>query len=316
MILSPAVLHLLGRQHGLATHEQLYEHLSWRQVKRAVDLELLVPELPKVKRLAGVQTTPALQVMALSLYTGSTGFVGGYTAAREHGVTCVPYEVFEVMINEVRAPQLPEWATVTRTGWRLAMDRRELADGRVVSSPLRTLFRCGAICSDVRFEKIAEQMWHRELITPAEAAEYLRDVRRSGRTGVARFERWLEQAIERPRATQSGLEVDLAVALQTLGLPTPERQFALTLGNAEVIHLDLSWPKIRLGVEPGDNWWHAGNNGTRRDRQRDRACDEIGWHILRFDEVELRDVMACARQVAVIHRKRSRLQQFAGKVAP
>lgn len=315
MILSPAVLHLVGRQHGLATRRQLLEHLSSRQLRRAVNLGLFVHELPTVKRLAGMPTTPDLRVMALSLYAGTSGFVGGYTAAREHGITCVPKQTFEVMINEVRAPELPSWATVTRTSWRLAMDRRELADGRVISSPLRTLLRCGALCSDVRFEKIAEQMWHRDLITPAEAATYLRDVRRSGRSGVARFERWLEQAIERPRPSQSGLEVDLVDALRAVNLPTPTRQFALLLGNGETIHLDVSWPKIRLGVEPGANWWHGGNSGSRRDHQRDRACDEISWRILRFDEVELRDVRACARQVATIYRERSRLQLFAGNDA-
>ena len=311
MILSPAVLHLLGRQHGVASNSQLMGHVSRRQLKRAVDLKLLVPELPAVKRLAGVPTTAALRVMALSLYAGANGFVSGYTAANEHGVTCVPRSVFEVMVNEIRAPELPDWVCVTRTSWRLAMDRLELADGRVVSSPLRTLFRCGAICNDVRFEKIAEQMWHRELITPDEAATYLTDVRRSGRTGVARFERWLEQAIERPRPAQSGLEIDLAHALASINLPTPIRQFEVVLNGGEAIHLDLSWPDIRFGVEPGANWWHGGNSGTRRDRQRDRACDEIGWRIVRFDEVELRDIMRCARQVATIHRERSRLQLLA-----
>ena len=44
----------------------------------------------------------------------------------------------------------------------------------------------------------------------------------------------------------------------------------------------------------------------RKDMARDRACDEIGWRILRFDEDARRDLYALARQVAVIYRERAR----------
>jgi very-short-patch-repair endonuclease len=103
--------------------------------------------------------------------------------------------------------------------------------------------------------------------------------------------------------------VDLAAALRDMGLPDPVRQHPLQLRSGETIHLDLAYLDARLGLEPGATWWHGGDLRTRRDAGRDRACDEIGWRILRFDEVELRDIQRCARQVAAI--RRSRLQQFA-----
>ena len=309
MILEPPILHLFGRQHGVASHLQLREHLSARQLRRASELGLLLPELPMVKRLAGAPTSTASRIHALSRYVGDAGFVSGMTSAWAYGVTAAPREYFEAMVPDSRAPELPNWARPTRSSWRLVSDRRELADGRTVASPLRTLFRCGATCSDVRFEKIAEQLWRLELITPAEADAYLQSVRRSGRHGVARFERWLERAIERPLPSGSGLEVDLAAALRNVGLPEPVRQHPLLLRSGETIHVDLAYLPARLGVEPGATWWHGGDLRARRDDGRDRACDEIGWRILRFDEVELRDMPRCARQVAAIHR--TRLQQFA-----
>ena len=252
-----------------------------------------------------------MRISALSLYAGENGFVSGMSAARQLGVSCVPINYFEVMIRDRKDPQLPSWATSTRTVWRIEADRRTLANGLNVSSPLRTLFRCGATCSDVRFERVAEQMWHRRLITPAEAAEYLELVRRQGRNGVARFERWLEKAIERPRASQSTLEVDLAAALHDLGAPPLQRQYPLVLLNGDLIHLDLAWPEARLGLEPGGTFWHMGDEKLRSDHARDRAGDEVGWRILRFDEVELRDVVACARQSLKIYRERVRLHDFA-----
>lgn len=265
---------------------------------------LFEPEVRGVKRLAGVVSDTPSRVMSLSLFAGNRGFVSGMTSAREHGVSCVPVNYLEVMIHDGRDPDLPRWATSTRTAWRIATDRQELADGRVVASPLRTLFRCGATCSDVRFEKIAEQMWHKKLITPDEGAEFLENVRRQGRSGVLRFERWLEKAIERPRPSQSALEVDLAFALSSMSIPAAQRQFPLKLPGGALIHLDLAWPDAQLGVEPGATFWHGGDEKVRSDHSRDRACDEIGWRILRFDEVELRDLQRCTRQIVSIYRAR------------
>lgn len=316
MLLPPQILHLLGRQHFVASHAQLRDHLSSRQLNRANDIGIFIAELPKVKRLAGSPESVASRVMALSLYAGERGFVSGMTSARQLGVECVPKAYFEVMLADTRTPKLPNWVRATRTSWRLTSDRLEMADGRILSKPLRTLLRCGATCGDVAFEKIAEQMWHRRLITPNEAAEYLASVRCQGRHGVARFERWLDAAVERPLPAQSGLEIDLATALDGMNLPTPLRQFPLTLLDGITIHLDLAWPDVRLGIEPGANWWHGGNDKGRKDRERDRRCDEVGWQVIRFDEIELRDLMRCARQVLDVYERRSRLQEFAVKSAP
>ena len=313
-MITSALLHLFGRQQGVAADRQLLDHLTRRQIRRAVANGLFVPELPGVRRLAGVPEESPMRVSALSLYAGDDGFVSGMSAARQLGVSCVPLEYFEVMIRDRRDPRLPDWAKSTRTAWRIDEDRKELADGLNVASPLRALFRCGATCGDVRFEKIAEQMWHKKLITPTEAAEYLDLVRRQGRRGVLRFEHWLEKAIARPRASQSTLEVDLATALDKLGAPTPLRQFPLTLLTGELIHLDLAWPEAKLGLEPGATFWHGGDDKVRSDHSRDRGCDEIGWRIVRFDEVEMRNVVACAKQSLRIYRERVRLQELARNV--
>ncbi len=130
-----------------------------------------------------------------------------------------------------------------------------------MSSPLRTLLRCGATGPIVRFEKIAEQLWNKKLITPKEAAVYLSEVRRSGRRGIERFELWLDKAIDRERPSQSALEIDLAVAVVKAGLPEPVRQHPLMLLAEKLIHVDIAWPEVRLGLEPGTP---SGTAATRR----------------------------------------------------
>ncbi len=73
-------------------------------------------------------------------------------------------------------------------------------------------------------------------------------------------------------------------AIERLGLPMPERQYPLALIDGDIIHIDIAWPDIRLGVEPGALWWHGGDERQRLDQARDVACGEVGWQIVRFDE--------------------------------
>ena len=95
-------------------------------------------------------------------------------------------------------------------------------------------------------------------------------------------------------------------AVRRAGLPEPERQHPLTLRNGEVIHVDLAWPRARLGVEPGHSWWHGGDLGQRSDQARDRACDEIGWRIVRHDESLRGELAAFGLQLRIIHDERLR----------
>ncbi len=93
--------------------------------------------------------------------------------------------------------------------------------------------------------------------------------------------------------------------LERLGLPRPERQHPLVIPSGETIHLDIAWPAIRLAVEPGASWFHGGDDAQRKDQDRDRACAEVGWMVVRFDETMRNDLPAASRQVARIHARRS-----------
>ena len=116
---------------------------------------------------------------------------------------------------------------------------------------------------------------------------------------------WLDHALEQERPAQSGLEQLVLECVQRVGLPAPVRQFPLVLPSGELIHLDMAWPDICLAVEPGDSWWHGGAMRQRQDHARDRACGELGWHVIRFDESLRDDPMAAARQIRRIHAART-----------
>ena len=302
------VLALFSSQFWVADIAQLKElGVSPRTVTRARGRGAIVGVLPGIVRLAGAKDTFRSRAMALQLHAGACSFLSGASAGVVHGLRQMPRSYVEITVPEDHPVVMPAWGRQVRTSWvDPTRDVQVRGDGLRVATPLRMLFRLARTFNDHRFERAAEDAWHLQLVTPADAADYLGAIRRSGKAGVTRFERWLEKTAARARPSQSGLELDVLDAVHRAGLPEPGRQFPLTLRTGEVIHVDLAWPRARLGVEPGHTWWHGGDLGKRADEARDRACDEIGWRIVRHDE-SLRDELAAfGLQVRIIHDERLR----------
>ena len=199
--------------------------------------------------------------------------MSGFSAGVLYGLRKMPRRIIEVTVPEDHRVGMPSWGRLVRTSWiDPERDNTLRDDGLRIAQPLRMLFRLAKVFNEHRFERAAEDCWHLGLLTPEAAADYLAAVRRRGKTGVARFEHWLEKTAVRSRPSQSGLELDVVDAIRRAGLPEPERQYPLTLRSGEVIHVDLAWPAARLGVEPGHSWWHGGDFGKQRDEARDRRA--------------------------------------------
>ena len=245
--------------------------------------------------------------MALQLSVGGDVFISGFSAGVVHGLRQMPRRIVECTIGEDRQATMPSWGRVHLTSWvdPIAMSW----SGRMACEWRHRCARCSGWrrCSTTTGSSAAaEDAWHRQLVTPEAAADYLAAVRRSGRTGVTRFEHWLERMSFQSKPSQSGLEQDVIDAIVRAGLPEPVRQLPLILPSSELIHVDMAWPDVRLGVEPGDSWWHGGDLRQRADQARDRACDEIGWRIVRADESVRDDLAGFGRQLRVIYDERRR----------
>jgi len=311
MLQHTEALHLLGRQHWVATRTQLIDSgVSERALTRAIRSGSLDRVARRVVRLAGAPDTFESRAMQLLLSCGEDSYLSGATAASLWGVRGAQREPVEITIAHARKLVVPAWARLVRSSWLdPELHRYERPDGLVVSTPVRTLMRLAELFGDtplgtMRFEKAAEDLWLKGFVTPSDARAFLAANRRSGRGGVAVFDAWLERTAARDQASQSHLEVAFAAALRARGLPDPERQYPLRVRGGVVFHLDLAYPPARLAIEPGATWWHGGTSAQRRDQARDRRCAEVGWQVMRFDEVELRDLDACARQCATVHANR------------
>ena len=63
------------------------------------------------------------------------------------------------------------------------------------------------------------------------------------------------------------------------------------------IHIDIAWPDIRLGLEPGHSLFHLGEKNEVRDVSRYLRCNEIGWLIVPLLETFKDDLPGVARQI-------------------
>ncbi len=175
-----------------------------------------------------------------------------------------------------------------------------------VATPERMLFALAADFDQDRFDDSADEAWNLRLTSPASMAVYLERHRCRGKDGVTSVERWLERALARERPAQSFLERDLLRALDDAGLPEPVRQFRLDLPDVgHFIHIDIAWPDIRLGIEPGHSRFHEGESAHERDTLRDLSCRQQGWEIQRLTQGIRADLPGLARRLRLVHQRRS-----------
>jgi hypothetical protein len=302
----PDVMALFARQHWVASVGQLVEKkVSPSAIHRARRRGLVVSPARGVVAVAGVELSFEGRALAAQLAVAREAFVSGPSAGVLHGLRAMPRSRVEITVMENRRLIPPSWCRVVRTSW-IDEERDVIArdDGIRFASPLRMLFGLAAQFNQYRFERAAEDVWHKRLASPDDAADFLAAIRRSGRTGVSRFEAWLEKTSFRERPSHTGLELNFVDMIDRVGLPTPKRQHPLLLATGELIHLDLAWPDARLAVEPGHSWWHGGDLRQRLDQARDRACDVVGWQVERYDEAAEDDAWVTANELLAIYRRR------------
>jgi hypothetical protein len=303
----PEVVKFLAEHHWVASIEQLRElKVTKSALEHARRTGSVRSPVKGVVVAHGVGLTLEGRALLAQLAAGGQAFVSGPTAGILHGLRAMPTVIVEITIRERRLIVAPPSCRIVRTSWiDEERDVRVRDDGIRVASPLRMLFGLAGQFNQFRFERAAEDAWHKGLVTPDDAWEYLELIRRSGRGGVKRMSEWLEKAALRDRPAQSGLELDVLDIVERAGLPEPERQHPLRLPSGEVIHLDIAWPAIRLAIEPGHSWWHGGDLGQRRDQARDRACSAVGWLVIRYDEQAARRPAATAVELRAVYLARS-----------
>lgn len=301
----PDVTHLLAVQHGVVSAQQLVAlGVSRWTIRRHSDRGVLVAVVPGVYRDAGHPSTFEAEAMAVQLHAAPDGVLSSTTAARILGLRGMPKRPVRVLTSERTRAALPAWVHKVSSSWLIEDVDVTMLNGFRLLRPVRLLLTLAELFNDHRFERAAEDAWHLDLVSPAEASDFLASYRRQGRSGIARLERWLDKTAHRKLPSQSGFELDILDAIRRAGLPEPERQHPVTLRTGELIHLDFAWPAVLLAVEPGHSWWHGGDLRARADMARDRACTVMGWEVVRYDESARSNLAAVGRELRTIYERR------------
>jgi hypothetical protein len=295
-VVNSTILHLARRQFGVVARHQIIADSSASAISRLTSDGRLVTVLPGVYRLASAPDTFLARCFATQLWAGEVGFVSSWSAARLRGLRKMPTERIHFTVPWKHARRSPSWIHLDRSKWYREADRETLRSGLVVATPLRMLFGLAADFNQHRFNRAAEDAWHLGLTNPDEMSRYLQQHRCRGKDGVTTMEAFVDLAASRARPAQSGLEQEFIEAFAAV-LPPIVRQYRLTLLTGEVVKLDIAWPDIRLAVEPGSSWFHGGDAGQARDHDRDLACNEVGWMIIRLDESFRLDPAGAASRV-------------------
>lgn len=91
----------------------------------------------------------------------------------------------------------------------------------------------------------------------------------------------------------------LRLAMADAGLPEPDLQLALRVGDAVSPTADLGYRHRRLAIQY-DGGHHLLDAQVLSDRRRDRAFESAGWTVLRLHKDDLAD--GCERAIGKIKR--------------
>jgi len=177
-------------------------------------------------------------------------------------------------------------------------------DGIPTTSVARTLLDCAPLLGRRGTEKLVIEAELVGAFDLAAVRDLLADV--PGHRGAAILRAAIGDAAAARGQPASNVEDALLAAFRiTAGLSEPECNAAIQLDDGRFVYPDFLWRDARLIVEADPRGTHDRTANYRSDRTRDRALDRMGYETMRFNDLELRDPVACAAEVAVRHEFRA-----------
>jgi hypothetical protein len=271
-----AIEAVAGQQHGVFSERQaracgVSAHMLWHHTRRGQRWSLTAARVYEVADRPGDWRRP---LMAAALSLGDGGRVSHRSAGqllRVDGVRDGPPEVIVA-----RGRTNPEWRL-----HRQANVPAEITVTDVIphTTPARTLRDLCSVLDENHLEMALESALRLGYMT---LDDFERLAATAGWKGVTRLRAVLDRRPPGAPPTGSELETRFVQLVRVLGLPDPERQYAVMLNGDVIAVLDLCWPDVGLFVEL-DGGTHEQLAALRRDRQRQNDVVRLlGWRPLRF----------------------------------
>jgi hypothetical protein len=207
--------------------------------------------------------------------------IAGPTAGRLWGFRRMPRDrLVHVIAPPASNPTVEKWLRPYRTSMIDPLHIVERFDGVRLTSPPRTVVDLARHLSDTDLRSVIDQVESDGMGTADTMRRVAADLATPGRPWARRFLRALEV---RPQygVPESHWESRVVAALIERGVRELTPQRWLDVPGWGPIRLDASVDRIRWGVEVDVYPTHFTEDGGSNDRDRDLACDAIGWRISR-----------------------------------
>ena len=275
-----ALVETLGRQHGVVSRTQLLQlGMSSRSIERRKAAGEFVGVHSGVYRVAVAPMSEMQRLWAALAAAGDEAVVSHRAAAALWSLRGVSAQVPEISVIHER-PRLAG-CHVHRMQRLAPPDLVLREDGLPITSVARTLLDLGAVIHPNQVGRAAIDALHRRLVSWGQLAEVLVREGGRGRAGTAPLRRFMGREDPGVAALESELEVRFWELVRSYGLREPARQFVVRAGG-RMFRIDFAYPDVLLAVEVDGAAWHGTAADRRRDRERTRALEALGWTVLRF----------------------------------
>lgn len=236
--------------------------------------------------------------------------VAGPTAGRISGYRRMPRDGFVYVIAPPASnPSVEPWLKPYRTSLIDPLHIVHRPDGIRLTSPARTAVDLTRYLSDSDLLSVIDQVESEGMATSQAMWQTASDLATPGRPWARRFLRILEQRPQHGGVPASHWESRVVAALIERGIVDLRPQRWLDLPDWGPIRLDASVDRIRWGVEVDVYPTHFTEDGGSKDRERDLACDAIGWRVSRVARPALaRDFDLAIDRLVKVYEQRCREQ--------
>ena len=267
------MLTIAAAQHQVIKLAQLLDcGLTASGVRDRVAAQLLFRQYEQVYAAGRSDLTQRGHWMAAVLACGDDAVLSHASAAALHGIRSSAAATIDIT---VRRPSSLHHAGI-RLHRRATFTAADVTvvDGIPVTSLARTLLDLASRFSDSVVERAGEQAVVLELFDLRAVSELLG--RSKGQRGIRRLRRVLELGDLGENVPASGLEVRYRELCRRAGLPTPEINRYLLLGD-EYHKVDFLWRRERVVIETDGGRYHASGWQRARDERRDQLLTKHGF---------------------------------------
>jgi very-short-patch-repair endonuclease len=165
----------------------------------------------------------------------------------------------------------------------------------------RTLLDLADVVDDREVERAIERAEQLRLFDLRALERTL--ARARGRAGASRLRNLVRSGLRKPTLTRSELEERFLRLCRGAGLPEPEVNAWIPLGESGGAEADFFWRDQRLAIETDGNESHGTRQAFERDRLRDQQLAVAGFRVVRFTWRQVEDepdrVAATLRELVV-----------------